>query len=116
MEKVYKSCFIVWRDPGVPKIMFQPKWYNSDKDLQVGDFVHFQKKESKANQPWTVGRVEQIVRSDRDDLIRRAIIKYQNHGEELPQLTDRNVRKLVNQDRGRTDQDDVDHQEDLTAG
>ena len=66
-----------------------------DKDLQEGDLVYFQKKEGKANQPWNIGRVEQIFRSDRDNLIRRAIIKYQNYGEEQPQLTDRHVRKLV---------------------
>ena len=83
VEKLYKSWFIVWRDTVVPKIMFQPKWYNSDKDLQEGDLVYFQKKEGKANQPWTIGRVEQIVRSDRHNLIRRAIIKYQNFGESL---------------------------------
>ena len=118
----------------VPNIMFQPKWYNSDKDLKVGDLVYFQKKEGKANQTWTIGRVEQIVRSDRDNLIRRAIIKYQNHGEERPQLTDRHVKKFVklfnvdeyqvqddldelqkkiNQIGGRADQDDVDHQEEV---
>ena len=67
---MYKSWFIVWRDTVVPKIMFQPKWYNSDKDLQEGDLVYFQKKEGKANQPWTIGRVEQIFRSDRENLIR----------------------------------------------
>ena len=78
VEKLYKSWFVVWRDT-----------------LQEGDLVYFQKKEGKANQPWSIGRVEQIVRSDRDNLIRRAIIKYQNYGEEQPQLTDRHVRKLV---------------------
>ena len=113
--------------------MFEPKWYNSDKDLKVGDLVYFQKK-GKANQTWTIGRVEQMVRSDRDNLIRRAIIKYQHHGEERPQLTDRHVKKFVklfnvdeyqvqddldelqkkiNQIGGRADQDDVDHQEEV---
>ena len=117
----------------VPNIMFQPKWYNSDKDLKVGDLVYFQKK-GKANQTWTIGRVEQMVRSDRDNLIRRPIIKYQHHGEERPQLTDRHVKKFVklfnvdeyqvqddldelqkkiNQIGGRADQDDVDHQEEV---
>ena len=95
MEKMYKSWFIVWRDTVVPKIMFQPKWYNSNKELQEGELVYFQKKEGKANQPWTIRRVEQIVRSDRDNLIRGTIIKYQNYGEEGPQLTDRHVRKHV---------------------
>ena len=79
----------------VPKVMVQPKWYNSDKDVRVGDLVYFQEKEGKANEPWTIGRVEQIIRSDRDNLIRRAVIKYQNHGEMWPQLTDRHVKRIV---------------------
>ena len=95
MEKVYKSWFNVWRDTVVPKIMFQPKWYNSDKDLQVGDLVYFQEKEGKENEPWTIWRVEQIIRSDRDNLLRRAVIKYQDHGEVPPLLTDRHVKKVV---------------------
>ena len=36
----------MWKDTVVPKIMFQPKWYNSDKDLQEGDLVYFQKKDT----------------------------------------------------------------------
>ena len=95
VEKMYKAWFYVWRDTVVPKIMFQPKWYNSDKDLQEGDLVYFQKKESKLDQPWTIGRVEQVVRSERDDLIRKVIVKYQNFKEAEPRFTDRSVRKLV---------------------
>ena len=123
---------VVW-EIVVPNIMFQPKWYNSDKDLQVGDLVYFQKKEGKENEPWTIWRVEQIIRSDRDNLIRRAVIKYQNHGEVPPLLTDRHVKKVVqlfNIDEyqvrddleeiqnkidwlgGRADEDDVDHLEE----
>ena len=58
VEKVYKSWFIVWRDTVVPKVMFQPKWYNFDKDVRVGDLVYFQEKEGKANRQWTIRRAE----------------------------------------------------------
>ena len=95
VEKLYEAWFLVWRDTVVPKIMFRPKWYNSDKDLDEGDLVYFQKSESKLSQAWTIGRVEQVVRSERDDLIRKVVVKYQNHGEDNPQFTDRHVRKLV---------------------
>ena len=37
VEKLYEAWFLVWRDTVVPKIMFRPKWFNSDKDLEVGD-------------------------------------------------------------------------------
>ena len=62
------------------------------------------------NQPWSIGRVEQIVRSDRDDLIRRAIIKYQNFGEDGKYQVQEDLdelKKKIDQVRGRTDQDDV---------
>ena len=58
VEKLYKSWFIVWRDTVVPKVMFQPKWYNFDKDVRVGDLVYFQEKEGKANRQWTIRRAE----------------------------------------------------------
>ena len=95
VESLYYSWFTIWRDTVVPKIMFQPKWYNSDKDLKEEDLVYFQKKEGKVDQPWTIGRVEQVMKSDRDGLIRRVIVRYQNPGESQPQFTDRSVRKLV---------------------
>ena len=95
VEKLYEAWFNVWRDTVVPKIMFRPKWYNSDKDLEEGDLVYFQKKDGKIDTPWTIGMVEQVVKSDRDDLIRKVVVKYQNYGEDHPQYTDRHVRKLV---------------------
>ena len=95
VEKLYEAWFLVWRDTVVPKIMFRPKWFNSDKDLEVGDLVYFQKSESKLDQAWTLGRVEQVVRSERDNLIRKVVVKYQNSGEQHPQFTDRHVRKLI---------------------
>ena len=57
--------------------------------------MYFQKSDSKLDQAWTIGRVEQVVRSERDDLIRKVVVKYQNHGEQHPQFTDRHVRKLI---------------------
>ena len=79
----------------VPKIMFQPKWYDSSKDLEEGDLVYFQKKEGKLDTPWTIGMVEQVVRSERDQTIRKIVVKYRNPGENFPRLTDRSIRTLV---------------------
>ena len=66
VEQLYKNWFHVWRDTVVPKLLYQPKWYNSDKDLEEGDLVYFQKRDSELDHVWTVGRVEQVVRSERD--------------------------------------------------
>ena len=70
-------------------------WYNSDKDLEEGDLIYFQKRENQLDHTWTIGRVEQVVRSNRDQMIRRVVVKYQNAGENRPRFTDRAVRQLV---------------------
>lgn len=95
VEELYDAWFKVWQDAVVPKLIFQPKWYDSDRDLQEGDLVYFQKSESKLDNKWQVGKVEQIVRG-RDQKIRKVIVKYRNASEEnVVHLTDRSVRKLV---------------------
>ena len=95
VEELYKSWFLIWRDTIIPKIMFQPKWYESSKDLNENDIVYFQKKDSALDSNWVIGVIDQVVRSERDNVIRRVIIRYQNKGENVPRFTDRSVRKIV---------------------
>ena len=95
IEELYDAWFKVWQDTVVPKLMFQPKWYNKDCDLMEGDLVYFQKEgDSQLDNKWTVGKVDQVVRG-RDQKIRRVIVKYQNATESQYRLTDRAVRKIV---------------------
>ena len=47
------------------------------------------------NTKWVIGKVEQVIRSERDQKIRRVIVKYQNEREDFGRMTDRSVRKLV---------------------
>ena len=95
VEELYDAWFKVWQDTVVPKLIFQPKWYDGHRDLQEGDLVYFQKKESKLDNKWTVGKVDQVVRG-RDQKIRKVIIKYKNASEENTfRFTERSVRKLV---------------------
>ena len=94
IDSLYRVWFNMWRDTVVPKIMFRPKWYDSSKDLEIGDLVYFQKEDSPLDKNWIMGMVEQIVRS-RDQVIRRVVVKYQNREEDFPRFTDRTVHKLV---------------------
>ena len=94
VETVYKAWFKVFKDVVVPRLIAQPKWFKMDEHLKSSDLVYFQKDESDLRASWTLGQVDQVVAS-RDGLIRRAIIKYFNAGDETPQFTDRSVRKLV---------------------
>ena len=95
VESLYDSWFRVWQDTVVPKLLFQPKWYDSDRDLGEGDLVFFQKKDGKLEIRWVLGRVDQVVKSERDGKIRRVIVRYQNEKESFGRTTDRSVRKLV---------------------
>ena len=74
VEELYEAWFRVWQDAVMPNLIFQPKWYDIDRDLQEGDLVYFQKSESKLDNKWQVGKVEQIVRG-RDQKIRKVILK-----------------------------------------
>ena len=95
VENMYDAWFKIWQETVVPKLIFQPKWYMSDRDLQEEDIVYFQKKEGHLDSKWTVGRVDQVVRG-RDGRIRKVIIRYSNASEEnMPRFTERSVRKLV---------------------
>ena len=47
VEEIYEAWFRIWRETLVPKLMFQQKWFNSDKELKKGDLVYFRKTESK---------------------------------------------------------------------
>ena len=95
VETLYDTWFKIWQDVVVPKLIFQPKWFDGDRDLQEQDLVYFQKKEGHLDNKWIVGRIEQVVR-DRDLKIRKVIIRYSNASEEnMPRFTERSTRKLV---------------------
>ena len=107
VDKMYKAWFRIWRDTFVPKLMFQPKWFKSDRDIVVGDLVFFVKKDGDLDSKWTLGMVESVDKG-RDGVIRRAIIKYCNSSEQklsldqkdgqdstFPRYTERTVRRLI---------------------
>ena len=50
ITKMYDPWFRIWRDTYVPKLMHQPIWFKTNRDLVVGDLVYFIKKDSKGGQ------------------------------------------------------------------
>ena len=108
VDEVYKTWFRLWRDTYVPKLMFKPKWFKTDRDLLVGDLVYFVKKDGALDNKWTMGMVESVDKG-RDGVIRKATVKYCNSGEQklsldktksqddstFPRYTERAVRKLI---------------------
>ena len=94
VQEIYDIWFKLWSTSYIPKIMFQPKWWNQERDLKEEDIVVFKKKDSVLEQEWTLGKIDQLV-SGRDGLARRAVVKYRNADENCWRTTDRSVRSLV---------------------
>ena len=94
VEEVYDAFFKVWNLSMIPRLIPQPKWFKESPELKVDDIVYFQKTESELSSDWTVGQIDSVVRS-RDGVVRRANVRYFNHSEKQPRLSDRAVRSLV---------------------
>ena len=91
---MYSSWFRIWNDSYVPKLMFQPKWWRQECDLKEEDVVLFQKKDGELDNAWSLGRIDQLVKS-RDGFSRRAVIRYQNAKENFMRTSDRHIRSLI---------------------
>ena len=94
VEEGYALWFRVFNETLVPLLVQQPKWFKSSRDLKVGDLVFFKKKDNVLSNKWTVGVVEEVVKS-KDGLIRRVEVRYYNSGEDRIRFTDRAARSLV---------------------
>ena len=94
VEKLYDAFYKIWNVAVLPRMIPQPKWFRSSKELKVEDVVYFQKSEGDLTSKWTVGQVHSVERSS-DGVVRRAVIRYHNHGENNCRYTDRCVRSLV---------------------
>ena len=70
----------------VPRLMYTPKWYKSDKELKPGDLVYFRKTESALDGKWVIGLVDTVERS-KDKIIRMVTEKYFNGTNKTPQFT-----------------------------
>ena len=91
---IFTVWFKAWLISCVPSLMFQPKWFRSDRDLKVGDIVLFLKSEKEFEQLYQYGRVCDLKVS-RDLKIRQVEIEYQNVNEGTKRRTTRGVREIV---------------------
>ena len=93
-ERIVTAWFECWLVSHVPKLVDQPKWFNSDADVQVGDVVLFLKKEKEFAGNYQYGIVKSIEIS-RDDKIRKVVVEYVNSSESTKRETRRSVREVV---------------------
>ena len=79
-KKIFNTWFETWLVNHVLKLMHQPKWFQSDRDLKVCDFVLFIKRESKIARKYQYGMIHEVLPS-RDGTIRNIFVKYRNDQE-----------------------------------
>ena len=93
-EKIFNAWFEVWLSAHVPKLVDQPKWFKSDENLKPGDVVLFLKQDSAISSNYQYGMVDEVEKG-RDGKVRKAMIRYRNHTENVDRITHRSVRSLI---------------------
>ena len=74
--------------------MLQPKWHDSDRNLDKGDIVLFLKSEKELCDDYQYGQVVSTNKGT-DGKVRSAEIQYQNSNEKTKRRTNRAARQLV---------------------
>ena len=91
---MFNTWFEAWLISHVPRLMHQPKWYNSDRDLKQGDIVLFIKNEKELCNHYQYGKVISTKPSS-DGKIRSVEVLYRNSNESVDRTTTRATRQLV---------------------
>ena len=92
--KLFQTWFRCWLISCVPKLMDQPKWFDSSRDSNVGDVVLFLKSDKEFDRQYQYGVIKDRKIS-RDGKIREIEIEYQNSNESVKRTTRRGVRDVV---------------------
>ena len=86
----------MWEAEWLVNLIPKPsKWMTGDPDVKVGDICVFLKDGKEAAlgaTPWRTGKVDSVVVSEKDGVIRSMTLKYQNPGEAVFRYTKRSVR------------------------
>lgn len=93
-QQIFDAWFETWLTVHVPNLMHRPKWFQNDKDVQIGDIVLFTKRDSSIANVYQFGMVKELEHSA-DGKIRKVMVEYQNSNESVKRVTHRAVRSLV---------------------
>ena len=93
-EKLFNTWFECWLISHVPKLMHHPKWFQTDRDVKVGDVVLFLKQENQLSSTYQYGMISDLSKSS-DEKIRKATVRYRNSTEAVDRFTNRAVRQLI---------------------
>ena len=59
-KKIFNVSFETWLISHVPKLMEQPKWFQSDRDMKIFDVVLFTKNEGSVVNTYQIGMTHEI--------------------------------------------------------
>ena len=93
-SKIYEIWFESWLLNHVPKLMHQSKWFHHERNLRSGDVVLFTKVDSLLSKQYTYGIIKDVELGN-NSKVRRVIVRYRNHNENVSRETSRSVRDLV---------------------
>ena len=93
-NEIFDQWFKEWLTSYVPKLVRQPKWFSSDRNVAVGDVVIFKKSEKEFEKTYQYGIVTKTFES-RDGLVRSVEVQYQNFNENSKRVTKRGVREII---------------------
>ena len=93
-EDIFTVWFQSWLISYVPRLMGQPKWFQSGRDVKVGDVVLFLRTEKEYARNYQYGIVKETELS-RDGKIRAVSIEYCNFKEKSKRVTRRSIREIV---------------------
>ena len=89
-EKLFSTWFKCWLISHVPKLMYHPKWFQTDRAVKVGDVVLFLKQKNQLSSTYQYGMILDLSRSS-DDKIRIATVPYRNNTEAVDRFTNHPV-------------------------
>ena len=92
--KIFRAWFETWLLSYVPTLVERSKWHTSGQPVNVGDIVMFLKSDREFDLQYQYGLVVDL-KKNRDGLVRRVTVEYQNPNEGTKRTTERGVRDLV---------------------
>ena len=93
-KKIFNTWFETWLVNHVPMLMHQPKWFQSDRDINVCDIVLFIRHESTITSKYQYGMIHEVLPSQ-DGIIRKVVVKYRNNQEIVDRFASCAARELV---------------------
>ena len=91
---IFQIWFKCWLTEYVPTLMTQQKWFDNDRELEVGDIVMFKKAEKEVECQYRYGVVQKL-KHGQDGVARSATVEYQNPEEGSKRTTQRGIRELI---------------------